>query len=244
MMGVVVPTRGRPDNARRLVARIEALSGRHDRPAVVLCTDFDDLHIREYDNVAAVGRVKHLPYDHGAMAPSNRKGASTFVRNVNRGAAWLDRTFGSLLTSITVIGDDHLPQRAGWLATLDEYAGDWGMAYPNDGHQGEALPTCVTFGIELYRALGFICPPRAMQHLYTDNYWYALGVGLQALTYCAQVEVTHLHPHAGLAPTDAQYDRVYGTHRRTWDEREWVRYREEPLRADIERVQTAKAARS
>lgn len=242
MKGIVVPSRGRPDNLTRLLTRIAVTA---IPCSVVVALDADDPELRRNLDVVETAGANVTVTDHGAMAPSLRKGASSFARNVNAGASWLEARWsqgrrGNNLTSITIIGDDHLPQRAGWLERLDEAAGMWGVAYPNDGHQESALPTCVTLGFDLYIALGFVLPPRAMQHLYTDNYWHALGEGLDDLHYLEDVEVTHMHPHAGLAEIDEGYRRAYSAHRKLWDEREWVRYRGEPLAWDILRVQRAR----
>lgn len=234
---LVVPTRGRPHNAARLLdAAFETAA---HQPRIVLAVDSDDPSLDEYASLVATRYA-------GAAAPlmvsrsPRRPRTSSHADGVNRAAAF---AFGELGASVVIkLDDDHVPRTPGWDWALATAAGRWGMAWPNDGHPDHHLPTVCAMGAGVYRALGFMLPLAAMQHLFTDDYWLALGDGIAAAGYQPDILVEHMHAYLGKAPADEGYAHVNGELRWRRDGAAWRSYRRAGLlRRDIERVREAMA---
>ena len=106
-------------------------------------------------------------------------------------------------------GDDHLPQTIGWakryLTVLHELG--TGMVYGDDGYQGRKLSTEWAVTSDVVRELGRMVPA-PVEHMYCDNSMMDLFGAAGALRYLPEVRIEHMHPHAGKAQTDAQYQRV------------------------------------
>jgi hypothetical protein len=60
---------------------------------------------------------------------------------------------------------------------------------------------------DIVRALGKMVPA-PVDHLYCDNAIRDLGRRADCLTYLPDVLIEHMHPAAGKASTDPQYQRV------------------------------------
>lgn len=102
------------------------------------------------------------------------------------------------------LADDAILDTPGILKQLEVEAGDWNIAYANDKHWGEKLPTMPCIGGELARTIGFLSPP-TITHWAIDNAWGVLGEKLQCLRYRADLTYTHLNPSFGTAPDDPTY---------------------------------------
>lgn len=190
-MLVVVPTRGRPQNAVRLLTALRETAA----VDVVFCADSNDLMLPGY--------VAALPPACLIIGEPARLG--TWLNKIGTRAAMVYEVIGFM-------GDDHLPETLGWdlsvLAALDA-VGRYGMAYGNDGYRGEELPTAVFMRSSLIAHLGWIVPVlpdgRSLEHLYIDNAWKAIGQKSGALRYLPEVKITHLHPDAGIGEMDETY---------------------------------------
>lgn len=240
-VAVVVPSRGRPANALRLIR--EAANPGDCRLRWFVVVDSDDHRLSTYREVLR-------PYAQASKASVLDAGPrggmySSFRRNVNHGFEFV---FGPWRADAAImLGDDTMPRTAHWATQLGMYA--WsadgtsgrsgiGMSYPNDGHQGEAKPTAICFSRPMYQALGFALPD-AMEHLFTDDYWLRLGQLTHRLEYCERVLIDHLHPHAGRAPMDQGYSDVYAKRQWERDGERWKAYRATAMIADVNRVKTA-----
>lgn len=102
------------------------------------------------------------------------------------------------------LADDAVLEPQGMLRQLEEAAGDWNIAYANDGHWGDRLPTMPCIGGELARAVGYLAPP-CLTHWAIDTAWGEIGRRLNCLRYLPQCVYTHLNPVWGTAPDDATY---------------------------------------
>jgi hypothetical protein len=103
-----------------------------------------------------------------------------------------------------LINDDHLFRTQGWEERFKEALKDGGFAYSNDLLQKERLATACAISGDVLRKLGHIAWPE-LEHLYIDDYWMALGRGINKLYYLPDVIIEHMHPAAGKAVMDAEY---------------------------------------
>lgn len=186
-MILVVPTRGRPDNAKRLADRV----AESQHTCVTFVVDDNDPALDEYIHTLGsdlVGLVK--------------KGRPGIVDPLNTVATQLAERWDY----IGFLGDDHLPQTPDWdtriIEVLDEFG--TGIVYGNDLLQGEALPTAVFMTSDIIRTLGYMAPPQ-LNHLFVDNYWLELGRGIGHIEYLEDVVIEHLHPLNGKSEWDATY---------------------------------------
>lgn len=183
-LAVVVPTRGRPENAKRLFGVLEAVCF----PFFVV--DADDPEMSTYRNWFD-GYVCVAP-------PGGRPG---IVDPLN----WAATQMAEQFDRIGFMGDDHLP-RGNWEVPVVQALRELGtgIVYGNDLLQGELLPTAVFMTADIVRTLGYMAPPQ-LNHLFVDNYWLELGRGIGRITYLDDVVIEHLHPLNGKSEWDATY---------------------------------------
>lgn len=125
-------------------------------------------------------------------------------------------------THVGFMGDDHRVRTKGWDLELAEAAGHWGMAYGDDGIQGEYLPTAMVMSADILRTLGYMGPP-TLWHMYIDNFWLKIAQGLGTMAYRGHVKIEHLHHSVGKSEVDASYnatnsERVYERDRLAWEQ--------------------------
>lgn len=244
---LVIPTRGRPANLGRLLAQPETML--EGNVSVMVVLDHDDPQLEAYREElesAARGWIGPRLWWRWHVEPHPGPGRSSYRRNVNLGAA---EAFGKGATHVIILGDDSLPLFPSWANQLAMAAGEWQLSYPNDGHQGHKLPTVVCMPRGVWQALGKEAIPVAVDHLYGDAYWLAVGQGWHArkaewtipegigITYLPDVLVEHIHPHAGKTETDAGYEAIYSSELPERDGAMWRQYRRAGhLERDIKRV--------
>lgn len=219
-MLTIVPTRGRNENAIRL---LEAINATADFTELVFAVDSDDL--KTYNGlmaeVAGVNNVK--------VVVANPMGMNA---TLNHWANW----FAPDYDYITFMGDDHLPQTPGWDTQLAKAIGDKpGIAYGNDLLQGKNLPTAVTISAGIVEALGWMAPP-PLKHLFMDNFWLELGEGLENVNYLPDVIIEHLHYTNGKAEADERYLAVNNSIIHLADEEYFIYYRNNHFRTDLRTV--------
>jgi len=182
---ILVPTRGRPQNARRLYDSLMETANRGF--GIEFCVDEDDPYLEAYLDIL----------------PKN----TVAVGNPNRLGPWLNIAALAHLAEYDIIGfigDDVVSRTYAWDEDVREAYGEYMIAYPNDGWQGEGLPTSVFIDAFLIHCLGYMVHP-SFSHLYIDNHWKRLGEELGTLTYLKDVHMEHMHPFAGKAADDATY---------------------------------------
>lgn len=195
---VLVPTRGRPHNAARLL-QAWSQTTRADA-GLVFGVDDDDPSISDYRRVIPDAQI--------FVGPRMGLCATTNVMALAAAQAGFPY-LGS-------IGDDHLPRTVGWDAMVIEAlrAVPLSIVYGDDLMQGEGLATAAFMDSAIVLALGYMAPP-TMHHLYIDNSWMELGRALGTLRYLPGVVIEHLHPAAGKAEDDETYRA--GTSDAIWD---------------------------
>lgn len=102
------------------------------------------------------------------------------------------------------LADDALLDTPGMLKALEDSCGNWRIAYANDQHWGEALPTMPCIGGDLVRAVGYLAAP-LFEHWGIDTMWGELGRRLGLLCYRDDLRYTHLNPVWGTAEDDRTY---------------------------------------
>lgn len=187
---VLIPTRGRPDNALALEQAFVDTNTKAKRFYIV---DFNDETRSQYSWKLPVESVIMIHNETGGMAyPLN----------------YIARQFIGEFDNFAFMGDDHRPRTANWDEKFVEelYSGS-DIVYGNDLFQGSALPTAVAMSGEIVKALRGMVPD-SQRHLYLDNFWLKLGQDLGKIKYLPDVIIEHCHAFNGKAPMDENYARV------------------------------------
>jgi hypothetical protein len=195
---MVVPSKGRPQNASRLIQAVNETAG-DELERLVIAIDYQEPLAAEYQGVIPVGEewdswdwvsLAHVQAEPQRMGPVLNRVALEYARDSDY---------------VGFMGDDHLPRTDKWDEELIETLGDRpGVAFGNDLAQGEKLPTACLVSSDIIRSLGYLCPP-GLDHLYLDDFWKVLGLELGNLCYHEGVVIEHLHPVVGKADWDDSY---------------------------------------
>jgi len=193
-MCVVVPSRGRPENADRLAKAFKDTNTEADLYFVI---DNDDPKWNEY---AKNKNLQLLPAD-------NKTGGC--ANSLNTGAVYLlDFSNYPLYDYFVFMGDDHIPRTQNWDKAFIQALGiNTGIVYGDDLLQGANLPTAFGMSRDLVVELQGMTFPGCV-HLFFDNFVKQLGLDLNYLKYLPDVIIEHLHPVAGKAEMDEGYARV------------------------------------
>jgi hypothetical protein len=209
------PSRARPQAARETMASFEA-TRKDPRSRIVFIVDRDDPTARDYPR-----EHTHFVPATGCMGDALRLATTPAVM----GDA----------TSVGMIGDDNRFRTPGWDITFDTYLTERvGVAYGDDGYQHERLPTSWWVSRPLVDMFGLA--PQGLRHLYMDNWWKSLGEGLGVLRYFPDIDIEHLHPDAGKAPTDAIYQRGSSRTNATNDRAAFQRWERRTRPIDLKRA--------
>lgn len=210
-LAVIVPTRGRPQNAARLAQAFRDTDALDALPVFV--ADSDDPELPAYRTLLDDGALPRL-----MVTPSGMRGMCLALN-------YAARRYAELYEAVGFMGDDHLPRTTHWdspvMEALDSL--EPRIVYGNDLLQGPNLPTAVFMQSRMIRAMGFMAP-RDMQHLYLDNFWKALGESLNGLRYLPEVIIEHLHPVNGKAEWDERYRAVNAAEVDRADRDAWLAY--------------------
>lgn len=191
-MIILVPTRGRPQNAVALLAEHERLSTHSDMLFVI---DADDPEHDAYEYEVGADKCMTIKNEIRGVAYPINKAASAIVKKDE-------------YKYFAFLGDDHRPRTAEWDSLLIQAMRKRpSMAFGNDLLQGHRLPTMIAMTSDIVKALDGMVPPN-MRHLYVDNFWKKLGEDLDALTYLDHVIIEHMHPIAGKSEWDEGYREV------------------------------------
>lgn len=195
-LAVIVPTRGRPENIRKVIAAWDETRA-WERADLYLAADEDDPEYDGYRRISETTPIQIISFPAWMpMVPKLNDAARTVMG---------DQRY----TALAFAGDDHLPRTREWaqyyLAALSEMR--TGMVYGDDGYQGRKLSTEWAVTADVVRELGRMVPA-PVDHLYCDNAMMDLFGGAGALRHLPEVRIEHMHPIAGKAQSDAQYEKV------------------------------------
>jgi len=197
-LAVIVPTRSRPQNVAPILTAWAQTSA-WSVADLWWVVDADDAELPAYhkvlDQFAGPFRLHIIP----EWRP--------LVPKLNASAIGLRREFG--YKNLAFMGDDHIPRTPMWAHTLVSFHSrrPGYIYYGRDGIQDQRLPTWWSMDGRIIDALGRMVPA-PVQHLYCDNAVKALGEKTGRLGFLPDVLVEHMHPVAGKAEMDAQYERV------------------------------------
>ena len=194
---VIVPSRARSGRLTVMLDAVLSLSGPGTHVAV--CTDDDDPERDEYDELREAVREHYPGRTFWHRGPrKNLAGWTNLIAEWPRAAR-----YGYLAS----FGDDHGPRTAGWderLASAIETIGGTGIAWGNDLHQHENLPTAPVISADIPRVLGWMVLPGVVSK-FCDNAWRDIADLAGCRAYVPQVIIEHVHPDAGKAALDDTY---------------------------------------
>lgn len=209
---VLIPTKGRVDNVRRLNDHLSALP-----ISYLFCMDNNDPTVREVRKFTA----------------------NVWESDPRRLGPWLNVASAKYVDdyeTIGFIGDDVMPRTYDWYEKIIAHHGKNSMVYPNDGWQGEGLPTSIFMDTGLIKSLGYMVYP-PLTHLYIDNHWKALGEALGTLRYLPDVYLEHMHPYASKAEMDDVYEAANHPDMYTRDGQAFQYYVDTILERDVRQAQ-------
>lgn len=180
MLGVLVPSRGRPVNLKRF---LDAHAETATDSSVYVRLDSNDHSFFDYQEM-----LEEYPMVSAHTGPRVGFGAS-----LNE-LAMIAADDG--MTHLGMFGDDVLPITPGWDVQLVlALQGRLGVTYGDDGLRDKHapdLPTHYVTQTEVYRRLGYLSPP-GIRHLFLDNVAREIGRHLDNFRF-VPVELRHLHP--------------------------------------------------
>lgn len=188
-LGILVPSRGRPGNLRRLVDAIGKTATGDYR--IYTRIDDDDPELNGYLDIEGLNitqgpRILYGPSLNEIWPLADKDGC----------------------THLAMFGDDVVPETVGWDKMLiDALDGRLGVAYGSDGlehlHVSD-LPTHYVTQTEIARRLGWFSLP-TIEHLFADNVAREIGKGLGNFQYVPDAHLEHMHRWNKKAPDDNTY---------------------------------------
>ncbi len=196
MIEILVPTRGRPATTLNEVNNSFYDTKTLEDTGLVFIADYDDeTWISgdgfEYDNETRI-------FVGGADQPVG----------LGIGAALNHAAFaGDYVNKADILGfsaDDVRFKTKGWDAAIAEALKDGGIAWCNDGANGELLANHWMVSTDIIKALGWFAVP-ACRHFFTDNAWTEIAKGADCLHYLGDYLMEHLHWSFGKSEKDTTY---------------------------------------
>jgi hypothetical protein len=218
---MIVPTRGRPQNARDLYTSwMATVTGSSQLLFVV---DEDDPQLESYRTQMAWMLNAQL-----LIGPRLR-----MVGSLNAAAT----SQGVQCKYVGFMGDDHRPRTLGWDAQFIEVLAKSpaSIVYGNDLLQGEKMATAVAMTSDIVLTLGYMVPS-SLIHLCADLVWCEWGKALGTLTYLDTVVLEHMHPANGKAINDAGYREVNSGEMIKADSEAYYEYMESEFNRDVAKL--------
>lgn len=233
-ISVLVPSRGRPDNLKRLATAF--LETCRDSTYLIPIIDLDDPYVDEYAQMVDDHDYQWMvtwviePHEPGIVIPLNE-----VSKRLD------DPKLGLYPDVVGFMGDDHIPQTVGWDTIIQTELSQMkvGVVYGDDLLQGANLATAAFMTKNIVDTLGYMCPPQ-FKHLYIDNFWMDIGRGIGRLKYLPNVVIEHLHPLAKKSDWDPTYAAVNASPLAAHDKKEYMKYKAvaNGLKTDIKKLRS------
>jgi len=170
----------------------------YPKTRLVIAVDHDDPTRGDYQRIAP---SRAYGYEPVMIATLWENETGDLVKALN--GSW--RRFADQADVIGTVNDDMVFRTHSWDRIVAQAGA--GIAYGNDLFQGEALVTSPFIRADIPKRLGWYALP-VVEHLFPDNAWKDIGLGLGVLRYLPEVVIEHLHPLAGKAEWDEGYERA------------------------------------
>ena len=135
----------------------------------------------------------------------------------------------------SVVNDDFIYQTKNWDLILGYATCGYGIAYGNDGIQGERMPTTSVISANLVHAVGWLQMPDLIG-LYGDNVWKDIGQALGCLYYVPEVEITHMHPLQYREEKDDTFKNTNSQERYRADYATYLKWKKNDFPALIDKI--------
>lgn len=139
------------------------------------------------------------------------KGATTLILPVHSAGGMQDAVNKAIAyypidrhDILGVLGDDNRFRSVAWDIEFMGALESGGIAWGDDGVQGERLPTAWFMTLNIVKALGWVANP-ALNHFYLDNSVLELGRAANCLHYLPDIKIEHLHFSFGKSALDETY---------------------------------------
>lgn len=183
---LIVPTRGRPANCKRLIQSFRKTA---DNADMIFVTDADDDSYEEFDwKGYKVAQLDPRP---------------NLVQKLNMAASNVIDDYDYLMWT----GDDHVFTTKHWdtlMLDVMKDMGGHGWVYPENGRRAD-VPETWMVSSELTRELGYFAMP-ALRHFYIDNCIAELGRRTSLIRYARDVKIEHRHYSID---NSVKYDETY-----------------------------------
>ena len=195
-ISILLPTRGRPEQAERLLKSVAETTSTPNRIEVILYVDEDDSasHAIQCDELSIIKII-------GPRLPMGGLNTACF-----------ERSTGDI---VVPLNDDMVLRTSGWHERVDEIHERFDdrvyLAYPNDLHTGELL--CSTPILSRRTCEILVRPfPEAYQGGFIDYHLMDIFKRLEVLgenriIYLGDVVIEHLHYQYGKSKVDATYEQ-------------------------------------
>ena len=208
---VVLPSRGRPHNLKRLY---EAMQETCEGDTTLLVgLDDDDETRGEYPGQPGVHqKPPGAPIQ--VSVPGSQPPLWYQIQGDMQGmvTGWINVLSVPQVDEFRYIGhfgDDCVPHTRGWDVQIMKALESTPFAFGDDMEYGQrprgSLCTHVFMRSEIIRKLGYFGPP-AIKHMYVDLAWMTWGHAA-GITYLPDVQIEHMHFLEGKAPFDESYQR-------------------------------------
>jgi hypothetical protein len=199
---VIVPTRSRPEQCKRLIKSFESTT---DNAQLLFVIDGDD---PEYDGFDWQG--------HGCAEVNPR---ASLVQKLNHTAKNVLDSYDEFMWQ----GDDHEFITPHWDTKLTEYRKEFGSGwlYPNNGRRSD-VPESWSTSKDVIEALGWYANP-VMAHYYIDNSIAELGKRVGIIKWMPDVKITHHHYSVDKTTV---YDELYKSTEQLFGDHDLKAYRE------------------
>ncbi len=213
---VICPSRGRIEKCERMIASFK--KNRYSAEMIIR-VDINDTCFEKY-----------MEFDCPVIGviPGEQESITQMINDCVSGNE-MDYDFFS------VVNDDFIYQTKNWDLILGCATRTNGIAYGNDGIQGERMPTTSVISANLVHAVGWLQMPDLIG-LYGDNVWKDIGQALGCLYYVPEVEITHMHPLQYREEKDDTFKNTNSQERYRADYATYLKWKKNDFPALIDKI--------